>query len=124
MTDETSRSRILCVDDDPICLEVLGSILEREGYEVCERLAAENLCPDVPVVFQTARRDVEDKAQLLSAGAVDYVLKPFEREVLVAKVKLHLESKNRWTRLGKWRELSRARVDRSEFPRFKDFLQE
>ena len=158
MNEPTGRPLVLCVDDDPIALELLAGVLAQAGYdvrsassgaaalesvrerkpdivlldvtmpgmsgiEVCARLVDPGCCPDVPVVFQTARREVEDKRELLAAGAVGYILKPFERQELLAKVEQHLASRTRWESLWKWRDLSRTRVRRSEFPRFKTFLE-
>ena len=44
----------------------------------------------VPVIFLTARKDVQSKERGLEAGAVDYITKPYDRTELSIKVKNHL----------------------------------
>jgi diguanylate cyclase (GGDEF)-like protein len=66
---------------------------EMDGYEVLRRLRATPETRDIPVIFLTARTDVEDEAAGLEAGAVDYVTKPFCVAVVQARVRTHLELK-------------------------------
>lgn len=63
------------------------------GYEVCERLKADEATKDIPVVFVTAMSEEEDEAKGLSLGAVDYVTKPFRPSLVKARVHNHLELK-------------------------------
>ncbi|MEI6874083.1 MAG: response regulator [Spirochaetota bacterium] len=63
---------------------------EMDGFEVCERLKADETLRDVPVIFITAAQDREDKVRAFSLGAVDYVTKPFQVEELQARVRTHL----------------------------------
>jgi two-component system, OmpR family, response regulator MprA len=55
-----------------------------DGVEVCRRLRAEG---DVPILILTARSDTEDRVEGLDAGADDYLVKPFERSELLARLR-------------------------------------
>ena len=48
------------------------------GYEICQRLKADAITKDIPIIFLSALDDVLDKVQAFEAGAVDYVTKPFD----------------------------------------------
>ena len=64
-----------------------------DGYEVCRQLKLQAATRDIPVIFLTARSDAEAERAGLEAGAVDYVTKPFNPPVLLARVKTHLALK-------------------------------
>ena len=53
-----------------------------DGVEVCRRLRAEG---DVPILMLTARAETEDRVSGLDSGADDYLVKPFERQELLAR---------------------------------------
>ena len=76
---------------DLILLDIM--MPEMDGYEVCRRLKQQPATRDIPVIFLTARTDVESERAGLEAGAVDYVTKPFNPPVLLARVKTHLALK-------------------------------
>jgi DNA-binding response OmpR family regulator len=63
------------------------------GDEILVHLSAER--PDLPVIVLTARTGVEDRVQGLNAGAVDYLVKPFSLDELVARVRAQLRSARR-----------------------------
>jgi type II secretory ATPase GspE/PulE/Tfp pilus assembly ATPase PilB-like protein/DNA-binding response OmpR family regulator len=65
------------------------------GYEVCARLQEKPETAEIPVIFVTSLGEVRDKAKAFAAGAVDHLVKPFSREDLVAKVRVHLEMADR-----------------------------
>ena len=65
-----------------------------DGYEVCQRLKADPLTADIPVIFLTARAQVEDEEKGLKLGAVDYITKPISPPVVLARVETHLTLKN------------------------------
>jgi DNA-binding response OmpR family regulator len=54
------------------------------GVEVCRRLRAES---DAPILILTARTDTEDRVEGLDSGADDYLVKPFERKELLARMR-------------------------------------
>src|SRR5262245_8685611 len=55
-----------------------------DGIEVCRRLRAES---DVPILMLTARAETEDRVDGLDSGADDYLVKPFERSELLARIR-------------------------------------
>ena len=64
-----------------------------DGFEVIERLRADAKTAGIPVIFVTAKETYEDEEQGLRLGAVDYVTKPINPAVLLARVRTHLELK-------------------------------
>ncbi len=73
---------------DLVLLDVMMPDLD--GFEVCERLRADDATRDIPVIFLTALDGTFDKVRAFSVGAVDYVTKPFRSEELFARVSTHL----------------------------------
>jgi DNA-binding NarL/FixJ family response regulator len=57
-----------------------------DGFALRERISGMDACAGVPFLFLSARADPEVRKSGLSAGAVDYILKPFSVEELVAKI--------------------------------------
>src|SRR6201999_3074986 len=55
-----------------------------DGIEVCRRLRQEG---DVPILMRTARPETEDRVDGLDSGADDYLVKPFERRELLARIR-------------------------------------
>jgi len=66
---------------------------EMDGYEVCRRLKADKTTSQIPIIFITALADEDDEAKGLALGAVDYITKPFNPELVRARVRIHLELK-------------------------------
>lgn len=61
-----------------------------DGYEVCELLKAEEETRDIPIMFLTAKADVEDRVRGFELGAVDYITKPFNLVEISTRVKTQL----------------------------------
>ena len=55
-----------------------------DGVEVCRRLRADG---DVPILILTARSELDDRVEGLDSGADDYLVKPFERQELLARMR-------------------------------------
>jgi DNA-binding response OmpR family regulator len=55
-----------------------------DGVEVCKRLRSDG---DVPILMLTARAETEDRVTGLDSGADDYLVKPFERKELLARIR-------------------------------------
>ncbi|MES2125984.1 MAG: two-component system response regulator [Pseudomonadota bacterium] len=65
-----------------------------DGYETCRQLKANPKTADIPVIFLTAKSQVEDEAMGLTMGAVDYLTKPISPPILFARVATQLTLKN------------------------------
>jgi putative two-component system response regulator len=75
-----------------------------DGFEVCRQLKRDARLRDIPVVFLSAMDSMDDKVNAFSAGAVDYVSKPFqfpevrmrvETHLRLRRLQVELEAKNR-----------------------------
>jgi two-component system alkaline phosphatase synthesis response regulator PhoP len=70
---------------DVILLDIV--MPEMDGYEVCKRIRKDPATKDIPVILFTASVIKNLKEKCLDCGADDYVVKPFESETLVGKIK-------------------------------------
>jgi chemotaxis protein methyltransferase CheR len=64
-----------------------------DGYEVCRRLKGDPETMNIPVIFLTARSEVDDEKKGLELGAVDYITKPVSPPLVKARVKNNLALK-------------------------------
>ncbi len=64
-----------------------------DGYEVCQKLKADPKTSKIPIIFVTAKSEVEDETRGLELGAVDYITKPVSPPIVLARIKTHLELK-------------------------------
>lgn len=74
---------------DLILLDVMMPGMD--GFEVCRRLKENPDTRDIPVIFITAKTEVEDETRGLELGAVDFIPKPISPPVVIARVKNQLE---------------------------------
>lgn len=61
-----------------------------DGYEVCRRLKADAVTREIPVIFLTAKSEVDDEQLGLEIGAVDYITKPVSPPIVLARVHTQL----------------------------------
>ena len=73
---------------DLVLLDVM--MPEMDGYEVCRRIRAAPGSIDLPVIFLTAKSNVDDVVLGLDVGAQDYLAKPFRAPELLARVRTQL----------------------------------
>lgn len=66
---------------------------EMDGYEVLTRLRNDAATRDIPVIFLTALSDAQDEERGLEMGAADYIAKPIQPIVVLARVRAQLEAK-------------------------------
>ena len=76
---------------DLILLDVMMPGMD--GYELCRRLKADAVTRDIPIIFLTAKTEVQDETHGLDLGAMDYITKPISPPILLARVRNHLELK-------------------------------
>ena len=82
------RDGLAIVREEEIELIVLDVMLPRmDGWQVLEALRADPDTEQLPVLFLTARDEVEDRVRGLELGADDYLVKPFAFVELVARIR-------------------------------------
>ncbi len=69
------------------------------GYEVCQLVRQKHSAHTLPIIFLTAKNQVADLTQGFSCGANDYLVKPFVRDELLARVQTQLELKESYETL-------------------------
>jgi signal transduction histidine kinase/CheY-like chemotaxis protein len=74
---------------DLILLDVM--MPNMDGYEVCERLKAEEHSQSIPVIFISALGEATDKVKAFSVGGVDFIHKPFQALEVLARVEHQLQ---------------------------------
>lgn len=74
---------------DVILLDVM--MPDMDGYQVLQALQADAATRDIPVIFVTAMDSVEGETHGLALGAVDYITKPFNPDIVLARVRTHIE---------------------------------
>lgn len=97
---------------DLILLDVMMPVLN--GYQVCERLKADEATRHIPVIFLTSLDSAADEEHALRLGAEDFMHKPFSPPVVLARVANHLKL-SRFTGLLRERndDLERLVVERT-----------
>ena len=74
---------------------ILDIIMEpMDGFELCKYFKSNKETCDIPVIFLTVKDDEESIIKGFKLGAVDYIVKPFNPNELLARVKTHLELKS------------------------------
>ena len=107
----------IVASENPPDLVLLDIMMpDMDGYEVCRRLKEDSRLKDIPVIFITAKGEVEDETRGLEIGAVDYIIKPFSPPIVAARVKTHLQLKRQRD------ELAQMTRDLTELNRMKDNL--
>lgn len=98
---------------DIILLDIL--MPEIDGYETCRRLKEEEETRDIPIIFLTAFADAENKIKAFNSGAVDFIVKPFNQEEVLARIKTHLTISRQKRELEKKNsELARANASKDK----------
>ena len=92
---------------DLILLDIMMPTMD--GFEVCKRLKNNEGTRFIPIIIVTALDEVEDKIKGIEAGADDFIIKPFNKHELLARVKSLLRIKHLHDQLeDKVRELVQA----------------
>lgn len=85
---ETGEEAELLISEEEPDLIILDWMLPQvSGIELCRRLRSKPETRNVPILMLTARGEESDRIRGLSTGADDYVVKPFSRDELMARVK-------------------------------------
>ena len=74
---------------DLILLDIM--MPEINGFEVCKLLKNNSETADIPIIFISGLDKSKDIVKGFQVGAVDYIVKPFQKEVVLARVNTHLK---------------------------------
>ncbi len=89
----TSGARALEIassDSKPDLILLDIQMPDMNGFQVLKRLKEDPLTRDIPVIFITVMDAMDDFAEGLQAGAVDYIAKPFSNDIVLARIATHL----------------------------------
>lgn len=89
LSGKTALKVAKAAQPDLILLDI--KMPEMDGYQVCQKLKAEPITQDIPVIFLSALDRSNDKVKAFTVGGIDYIPKPFQVEELLARVKNHLD---------------------------------
>jgi diguanylate cyclase (GGDEF)-like protein len=73
---------------DVILLDIIMPGMD--GFETCRRLKANESTKDIPVIFMTALSQTAVVVKGFQLGAVDYIIKPSQKEIILARITTHL----------------------------------
>ena len=107
---EEALLKVASFNPDLVLLDVM--MPDMDGYEVLRRLQVDEATRTIPVIFITAMDSSENEEQGLALGAVDYITKPINPAIVLARVQAHLELKfarDRLTNQNEWLEEEIAR---------------
>ena len=76
-------------DFDLVLLDVMMPGID--GFELCSMMQKDEKLKNIPVIFLTAKADIDSISKGFAVGGVDYITKPFQSDELIARVKTHLE---------------------------------
>lgn len=82
--EEGLRKIVEHTDIDVVILDVM--MPEMSGFEVCKEIRKSKESTKLPVILLTAKGEKDDIIEGINCGANDYITKPFESEILVAKI--------------------------------------
>jgi len=83
--------RIVASNKHNVTLILLDIMMpEMDGYQVCKKLKEDRTSANIPVIFLSAKALVEDIKYGFELGAVDYITKPLNGDILRARVATHI----------------------------------
>jgi len=86
---QTALNQVAKHNPDLILLDIM--MPDMDGYEVCQRLKADDNTKDIPIIFVTAKSEEADETKGLAMGVVDYITKPISQAIVRARVKTQLK---------------------------------
>lgn len=77
------------ITPDLIVLDII--MPDIDGFELCEIIRQKESTQDIPIIFLSAKDNIEDITKGFTLGARDYITKPFMKEELIARVSTQLD---------------------------------
>lgn len=91
---------------------------DMDGYETIKKLRQIENAEDIPIIFLTGLMEAESELRGLKEGAADYITKPFNQEILLARLELHLKNGEQRMRMRMLQQtLQNAGIDEVRFAR-------
>ncbi len=91
MNGNEALQKVASLQPDLILLDIMMPVMD--GFEVCRHLKDREQFKNIPIIFITALGQPEEESRGLKLGAADYVTKPFNPELVLLRVRNHLELK-------------------------------
>ncbi len=93
IVDEGEKVLSIARSENPPDLILLDGQLQKvNGYEICKKLKSAEATQNIPVIFISP---VEEEIKGFEAGGVDYIIKPLNIPIVVARIKTHLNLKQK-----------------------------
>lgn len=90
-TASSGLSALAMIAESPPDIIMLDVMMPgMDGYEVCQKLKADEATRNIPIIFITALQEPIQKVRAFAVGAADYVTKPFQLEEVIARIRTHL----------------------------------
>ena len=105
---------------DCILLDIMMPVMD--GYTLCGHLQRQEETATIPVIFVSGLDSAPAKSLAFSLGGVDYIVKPFDLQVLLDKVRACLQTTTRWQDLQQHADLRPKRSKTASFWEFREFL--
>ncbi|MDB8804856.1 HD domain-containing phosphohydrolase [Romboutsia sp. 1001216sp1] len=74
---------------DLIFLDI--NMTDMDVYETLEKIKSNKDLVDIPVIFLTSQVDIESELKGIEKGAIDFIRKPFVPQIMISRIKMHLE---------------------------------
>jgi putative two-component system response regulator len=98
---KSGASALSLINQDPPDIILLDIVMpDMDGYDVCIELKSQLLTHAIPIIFVTTKNSIQDTRHGLTLGAVDFINKPINPALTLARVQTHLELKQ----LKEWSE--------------------
>lgn len=81
----------ICEKEKPDLILLDVEMPEMNGFETIDRLKGDPALSRIPVIFLTGSRDEETEIRALKSGAMDFIVKPPVKEILLHRIELHLQ---------------------------------
>ncbi|MFP3089172.1 response regulator [Treponema sp. TIM-1] len=81
----------ICKQEKPDLILLDIEMPEMDGFETIKRLKADPKLNPIPVIFLTGNRDMDTEIRALQSGAMDFITKPANKDILLHRLELHLQ---------------------------------
>jgi signal transduction histidine kinase len=97
-----SKKAVHAIEKNQPALVLLDIMMpDIDGFEICSILKSKAETADIPVIFLTAKTQIDDIVKGFEIGAVDYVTKPFNNQELLMRVKTQVALQDAIKRVAK-----------------------